>query len=286
MLQEVVSTQHALYHDRAGVQENFSAGTWQNSAFADFSQRIEGRSSPFPCHFGTAGFRKNELRFFYSEDGNVSSIAHALEHYVKTCRAFGSNTSFVVTLKTDEVLSVEKYHQVFWNLLSGLAKNDQAPWPNDIPVEVENSAWEFCFAGEALFVVCTTPAHMHRQSRYSPHFSMLFQPRWVFANILDTPEKAKKAFNSVRVLLKDYDDAALSPYLGMYGNPDNREHLQYFLSDDKTPLGCPFKSMRETRPALIPAGVLKVGVVADAGSDNKAAPVFQDSGDIKRSVSE
>jgi len=246
MLKEAVLTPYPFF-DRQEVEDNFSTGSWQRLAFSDFSERIESRSHTFPCHFGTAGFRKNELRYFFSEDGDPAQIADALATYVKTSRAFGQNTSFAVTIKTDKVKSVSEYHEMFWGLLNKFSQLDPSPWPQSIPRDVDESAWEFCFAGEPLFVVCTTPAHVLRQSRYSLHFSMLFQPRWVFANILDTPEKAHKAFNSVRVLLKEYDDAALSPYLGMYGNPDNREHLQYFLSDQETPLGCPFKSLGEQR---------------------------------------
>ena len=248
MLHEDVSERTSLFYDRRGIEGTFEVGSWQHAAFVDFSERIESRSSPFPCHFGTAGFRKNELRFFFSDDGEVSPIAQALEAYISTSRSCGPNTSFVVTLKTEKIASVSEYHQLFWSLLNGLGKYDKAPWPSHIPTEADQSAWEFCFAGEALFVVCTTPAHMQRKSRYSSYFSMLFQPRWVFANILDTPEKAHKAFNSVRVLLKDYDNVAISPYLGMYGNPDNREHLQYFLSNDEAPLGCPFKHIGATVP--------------------------------------
>lgn len=240
MLQNLASARHLPFFDRAGIADHFHCGAWQHDAFLDFAKRIESKSSPFPCHFGAAGFRKDELRYFFSERWDDSSIADALDHYVRNSRSFGQNTSFVVMIKTEGVSSIQEYHLLFWRVLEGINKRDKLPWPAHIPDDHEDSAWEFCFADEALFVVCTTPAHTQRQSRYSSCFTLLFQPRWVFANILDTPAKAEKAFNSVRVLLKDYDDAALSPYLGMYGNPDNREHLQYFLSDDESPLGCPF----------------------------------------------
>jgi uncharacterized protein len=237
-----------IFYDRKGVEGGFPAGSWERAAFADFSERIDSRSEAFPCHFGTAGFRQDQLRYHFSDNGDALKIAMALEEYIQVCRGFGQNTSFVVTIRTDSADCIEAYHRKFWGLLESIRRYDSFAWPDEIPFEVDNSAWEFCFAGEPLFVVCTTPAHQQRRSRYSAHFSLLFQPRWVFANILDTPEKANKAFQSVRSLLSRYDDIGVSPVLGMYGNPTNREHLQYFLSDDHTPLGCPVASVGKQHP--------------------------------------
>ena len=130
-------------------------------------------------------------------------------------------------------------------ILKGLAGVDDISWPINIPKTVDHPDWEFCFAGEPIFVVCTTPFHIKRLSRHSLYFSLLFQPRWVFANILNTEQKAEKAFRSVRQLLSQYDDATISPFLGMYGKAENREHLQYFLADNQEPLGCPFNYLGE-----------------------------------------
>lgn len=245
MIRENSGGNSPLYYDRNGVAAGFPAESWQRVSFEAFSERIDSRTRVFPCHFGTAGFRQDQLRYHFSDDGDPEVIAAALGAYIESCRSFGQNTSFVVTVKTNEIESVADYHQKFWNLLQSIRSYDTEAWPESIPMEVDRSEWEFCFAGEPLFVVCTTPAHQQRQSRFSEHFSLLFQPRWVFATILDTEKKAEKAFNSVRELLRDYDQIALSPYLGMYGNPANREHLQYFLSDDQSALGCPFSSVGE-----------------------------------------
>ena len=92
--------------------------------------------------------------------------------------------------------------------------------------------WEFSFAGEPIFVVCSTPAHVMRQSRRASTFMLTFQPRWVFEKILGTEKAASAAFGEVRKRLIPYDGTSPSPLLGRYGKHDGREYQQYFLPDE------------------------------------------------------
>lgn len=87
MLQNLASARHQPFYDRAGIAAHFHHGSWQHDAFLDFARRMESPSSPFPCHFGAAGFRKDELRFFFSDRSDDSSIANALDHYVLNNRS-------------------------------------------------------------------------------------------------------------------------------------------------------------------------------------------------------
>jgi FPC/CPF motif-containing protein YcgG len=72
-----------------------------------------------------------------------------------------------------------------------------------------------------------------------------FQPRWVF-EFLQKPagQKSKKI---VREILKSYDDIDIDidihPELGTYGCENNKEWLQYYLSDTNETSGkkCPFQ---------------------------------------------
>ena len=108
--------------------------------------------------------------------------------------------------------------------------------------------WEFSFAGEPIFVVCTTPAHVMRQSRRSSAFMLTFQPRWVFEKILGTEKAANAAFAEVRKRLVPYDSASPSPLLGRYGAADGREYQQYFLHDDNNAsTGCPFAKLAQNK---------------------------------------
>jgi FPC/CPF motif-containing protein YcgG len=108
--------------------------------------------------------------------------------------------------------------------------------------------WEFSFAGEPIFVVCSTPAHVMRQSRRSSAFMMTFQPRWVFDKILGTEKAAAAAFAKVRERLVPFDTTGPSPLLGHYGNPEGREYSQYFLYDDnQIPPECPFHRLAQSK---------------------------------------
>ena len=94
-----------------------------------------------------------------------------------------------------------------------------------------------------MFVVCNTPAHVLRQSRRSSSFVVTFQPRWVFDEILGTPEATKRSTSKVRDLLKQYDMIDPSPHLGLYGDDLNREYLQYFLRENNAEVKCPYSVM-------------------------------------------
>src|SRR5262249_39725085 len=108
---------------------------------------------------------------------------------------------------------------------------------------MDDPKWEFSFAGEPVFVVCTTPAHIARQSRHSTGFMITFQPRWVFDKILRMEKTAEAAFANITNLLKRYDFIQQSPPLGHYGDPNNREYLQYFLDDDNGTFEYPLEQL-------------------------------------------
>nr|WP_019366161.1 YqcI/YcgG family protein [Pseudomonas luteola] len=230
-------------YDRKGVEERYEGGSWQYTAFSEIAERLDSVHRPFPCVFGTSGFRTDQLRYFFIDELDYRAVASALRDYLKDARSFGQNTSLIVMLKTEEVRSMEEYYHIFWKLLDNLVTLDDQQWPGHVPTDVEDPYWEFCFAGEPIFVVCTTPAHIRRQSRRSTHVTFLFQPRWVFQGILGTKEKAERAFTTVRSLLKKYDVEPLSPYLGKYGDPNNYENKQYFLDDSNKDMGCPFQKL-------------------------------------------
>ncbi len=126
---------------------------------------------------------------------------------------------------------MEAYRGMFWQFLEDLARIDEMPWPAAIPTRLDEPAWEFCFAGEPLFVVCNTPAHVLRQSRRSTSLMLTFQPRWVLDRVTRTPKTAHAAFSAVRKRLAPYDLVPPSPTLGRYGDAMNCEYAQYFIDD-------------------------------------------------------
>lgn len=235
----------ARFLKRSEVEEQYGGGSWQRKVFAEFEATLTSKVRPFPCVFGVSGFERDELRYVFLETITGRALAVPLECYIAQARGFGSHTSLVVFSRPAPVLSVKDYHNRFWSVLRNLSNADSDPWPSDIPHTVDDARWEFCFAGEPLFVVCNTPAHVARQSRRASAMTMTFQPRWVFDGILGKQSLAERAVGAVRARLKPYDHIAAASSLGLYGDPNNREAAQYFLSDDAEPMGCPFKHLRE-----------------------------------------
>lgn len=222
-----------------------SPNHWEKKCFLEFEQTISSKLRPFPCVFGIKGFEDNQLRYICFEDISAKDLAIGLNEYISICRNLGSYTSLVVFEKPKEIESIEFYYHKFWSLLKELTSLDQTSWPMHIPKEVDTPLWEFCFAGEPIFVVCNTPAHVQRQSRRSSSFMMTFQPRWVFDDILGTEKSTNAAFSAVRSRLVNYDLISISPNLGKYGDPSVREWKQYFLEDDNMSLQtCPFHNFQ------------------------------------------
>jgi FPC/CPF motif-containing protein YcgG len=233
------------YLSRIQVQDRYADGTWQTILFQEMAASLNSDTRAFPCIFGVAGFRSDQLRYLFLDEEDVEGLATNLRSYIAEARSFGPNTSLVVFFRPRPLLPLEAYRAKFWALLGRLSTLDESEWPADIPAELDSPEWEFSFAGEPVFVVCNTPAHVQRQSRRASSFMLTFQPRWVFDGILGTPKARDASVAKVRSRLAKYDMVAPSPDLGAYGHPDNREYKQYFLGDDNRPsTGCPFHAMR------------------------------------------
>ncbi|WP_024806313.1 YqcI/YcgG family protein [Nocardia sp. BMG51109] len=222
--------------------------SWGPDVIGDLTATLTGREDPFPCTFAVSAVRKSSLRFGFVGDVDDartwSALPGILTEYLRGYRRIDRETSLVVFFGPQRpVADLGAYRRRFWDVLRFLHDRDTAPWPGEIPRDTENPAWEFSFGGTPLFVVCNTPAHLARRSRYSPVFMISFQPRWVFEEIgADTPRGAT-ARRVIRQRLRAFDNLEPASALGGYGDPGNREWRQYFLSDavdDAEPV-CPFR---------------------------------------------
>ncbi len=233
--------------NKTEIAEKYQPSTWQRVVFSEFESTLTSRSRQFPCIFGVTGFKKGQLRFAFPDPLTPETLAPVLRDYLKDARSFGRMTSLVVFARPGPVQSIEDYRTRFWDVLDGLEALDQSPRPEDIPENLDEARWEFCFAGEPIFVVCNTPAHVLRQSRRSTSFMITFQPRWVFEGITDTKEPAAlRSLDMVRDRLEEFDAIAPTPVLGNYGDPDNREFEQYFIDDTNEAPACPFAKLGQT----------------------------------------
>ena len=241
-----------LYLRKAEVGSNYAVSSWQSVMFSEFEAQMSSESRPFPCIFGVTGYRADQLRYLFLDPFDVESLGNQLAQYVAESRSLGPNTSLIVFTRPRPVQTLDTYYRKMWSTLDQLARLDKSAWPDTIPEQIDHPMWEFSFAGEPIFVVCSTPAHVMRQSRRSSAFMLTFQPRWVFEKILGTEKAASAAFAEVRKRLIPYDSTSPSPLLGRYGNNDGREYQQYFLPDDNNAeAGCPFAKLAQTKVAQI-----------------------------------
>jgi uncharacterized protein len=227
---------------------------WGQPVLDSFTKDLLSEDNPFPCILGVEGLKAGQLRFCFvdsaEEDQAIASLAFHLSQYLKEYKNIGRNTSFIAFFKPEKVKSIEQYEQHFWQVLQNLHKLDNKPWPKNVPSDPNDALWEFSFHDEPIFVVCNTPAHEKRKSRYSSTFMMTFQPRWVFEGMNATTKKGRKIQKIVRDRLKDYDEIGAHPELAWYGDPETREWKQYFLRDDnKGALDkCPFhRALKEDK---------------------------------------
>lgn len=227
---------------------HWSSTPWKKEAFDYISDLFHQKTPAFPCLLGIAGFMNDHLRYGFvsspiASDETAHTVAAYLQSFVPNARSCGKNASLILFFSEKRDLGDEAYNGMFWALLDALHGLDTHPWPQGVPQDPEHPLWEFCFAGEPIFVVCNTPSHRNRMSRYSPYFSITFQPRWVFEDVIGLHNaKGKHLQSQIRNRLQAFDTTPPSPFLGLYGEEENREWKQYYLFDgnDHGAQTCPF----------------------------------------------
>jgi FPC/CPF motif-containing protein YcgG len=243
----------------AGVDSSWTIGDvpdWGGACLNDLVTSLLSAQSPFPCTFAVAAAKKRTLRFGFINDLDDSStwapLMDILAEYLRTYQEGSRDTSLVVFFRPQAtVRSLQKYHERFWAVLQYLHEQDPGLWPADVPEDPDDPMWEFGYGGESIFVVCNTPAHTRRRSRFSPGFVITFQPRWVFEGLEPESPRGIAARRVIRKRLREFDGGPPSATLGNYGDPTNREWRQYFLPDRNSDadMGCPFRH-RDSGPRV------------------------------------
>jgi uncharacterized protein len=224
---------------------------WQIEALRSLRSQLLSPSPPFPCIFAVTAAKRRHLRFAFIDSATDpdawGDLVHVLTRYSKIYRTISRTTSLIVFFKPEETpLSLGEYEERFWEILQFLHEHDPKPWPAELPRDPTEPLWEFSFAGEPMFVVCTTPAHRQRRSRSSKGFVITFQPRWVFEDLGIDTRRGRQARERIRKRLRRYDGVPAYPGLGPYGTPEYREWAQYFLPDsnDVAKGECPLQLQR------------------------------------------
>lgn len=254
---------------------------WGPTCLDDLVEALVSTESPFPCTFAVAAAKKRTLRFGFVDDlddvRSWTSLTTVISAYLDTYQSLSKDTSLVVFFRPQrQVRPIEEYHAKFWSVLQYLHDHDPERWPEAVPEDPDDPMWEFSFGGTSIFVVCNTPSHTRRRSRYSPGFVITFQPRWVFEGLEPESARGAAARRVIRKRLRAFDGTAPSAALGNYGDPANREWRQYFLPDKNSDaeMGCPFRAGKRSRPAAeLPAAELPAAELPAAELPAARCPV-------------
>lgn len=220
---------------------------WWHEAYEDLQATLARGHQTFPCMYATRALGNNALRFIFladsTADAAIEAFAIGLSAYLKTCRSIASHTALLVFFGPEQPpATLAEQHAEFWHVLQRLHELDPSPWPAHIPRDPEEPLWEFCFGGEATFVLGSGPAHSARKTRHSAFKTISFQPRFMFDELIATPERLAGARRVIRERALEIDGIPVHPMIQMYHEEGNREWRQYVVPDDNSPIEgrCPF----------------------------------------------
>jgi len=228
--------------------EHHGKEDWRSKSYDKFQENILDESSPFPCYFAVEAEKKGLARYIFIDspydNHELDRLRNGLYQYIGNYRSIGKRTTLVTFFKpSSHNLQAEDYKNQFWHVLQYLADHDPVSWPSDIPQNPEDPKWEFCFAGEPIFVVARAPFYSARKSRYTPYaLEITMQPRGTLDDITGDTKKGQQVRRVIRERLKQYDLIPPHPDIGDYGTEQTREWMQYVLPDtnEESVVRCPF----------------------------------------------
>ncbi len=199
----------------------------------------------YPCYFGQNAVRNGDIYLTAVSGSDRTQLPTTLQQFLRLSAAHPRrrNNLAVFFEPTGEVASHGQFQQTCWDTLQHLHDADPEAGRANSVDDPDHPLWEFPFGRSLFFVVGLSPSYQMRRSRNPcPAIVMLFQPRDVFADASGAP-LGEKARAEVRERLRRWDHVPVHDELGVYGDADNREWRQYFLSDSGEPTrgACPLR---------------------------------------------
>ena len=230
---------------------NGLACAWRDAAVDDVTQRLRDRG--FPCVFARNAQKKDLVRFTFvdgADPEHLDRLADDIAAFLEDCRDWDGRVDSAPPLIvlfapriTTGALTVRDYQDRGWWILRELHRRDPTPWPRAVPTNPEHPDWSMCFAGTAIFVNMSTPAHKHRRSRNLGRcLAFVINPRERFDVLAGPTPRGRKARAIIRQRIDAYDDLRRSTDLGFYGS-GSLEWRQYEIQDTDPsahPPRCPF----------------------------------------------
>lgn len=232
-------------------------GAAELPSWAEHSYRIlheQVTDDAYPCFFGVQAERHGEMFYAFVSRGEEHVLLETMAKFAQLAKEpVYEKNNVAVFFEPDAVpLSHREYHDRFWRTLQMLHDADAHPHAAN-QVDPNDPAWEFCYQGVEMFVVCACPSFKKRHSRnLGPGMVLLFQPRSVFIDKITNKVIGRRAREQVRKRLEAWDEVGAHPDLGFYGDPGYLEWKQYFLPDDNQPTRgvCPFsRRQRQASPS-------------------------------------
>src|SRR4051794_17631985 len=121
-----------LYLKKDEVRSGHRAGSWQSVLFSEFEAQMSSEARPFPCVFGVAGHRHDQLRYLFLDPIDIDILGQQLALFVSESRSHGPNTSLILFTRPRPVQTIDAYYKKFWRILDQLARADKQPWPAEI----------------------------------------------------------------------------------------------------------------------------------------------------------
>src|SRR3954452_24885477 len=96
-----------LYLRKSEVGTNYQVGSWHTVLFAEFEAQMSSEARPFPCVFGVAGYRQDQLRYLFLDPFDVEALGEQLALFVSECPSHGPNTSLPVFSRPRPVQTID-----------------------------------------------------------------------------------------------------------------------------------------------------------------------------------
>ncbi|AXC15919.1 hypothetical protein ACPOL_6707 [Acidisarcina polymorpha] len=230
-------TGRVLDQGRLGVQVENS---WKLEAYEQYKARL--RNPEYPCFFGQSAEARGEMIYTFVAQDGLNQFVTNMRQFVSLIGAPPHERSSLAAFFEPDPSMTDHHAFVarFWQTLQFLHEHDQAPAIDRTPDE---PLWEFAFEGCEMFVVGASPTYRRRRSRnLGPGAVLIFQPRVLFIDPATSQPIAASVRQRIHKRMLAYDEMAVHPDIGFYGNLTNREWKQYALPDDnEAETGtCPF----------------------------------------------
>ncbi len=232
-------------HEVANIDmNNLDESLWQSKAICGLVTRLT--DGEFPCLFAKTAWQKKSLRFLFCDKSRG---------YVDFFNGLLKYTDFVhktpLELRTFSPLIVFFYDSdsdtldfnIGWEALHWAHNNDLTLWPENIPTDPEDANWSYVFNGVPLFINMSSPKHVELRSRnLGSYLTFVINPRENFDAVASIHTKSGRMVRDhIRSRVKSYNNGHVPQELGFYGEKENKEWIQYQLSESgiTRPLICP-----------------------------------------------